>query len=385
MKIGIIGAGLSGLVCALRLEQQGFDGSIDIFEKKPAVGSANVFMEFISEMFHRPIPDFFGYLANEYQIYLKPLHTVQKFQLFGPTESVINHGYIGHSIVRGNHPDALEKQLAQQIKSPIYCGEKVDLNQLKSKYDVIVLATGRLQDVPAEVGVRVDRYVSFYHGILQGDFDPTLTKVWFDDRYSLKGYSFMIPISESEAFVSLATPVPEFNLQEAWDKFNEDILGEAVVQGVHEIRNFAIGCPNKYTYKNIIFAGNVAGAVQPAMGFGLHVALLSGINAADSILTGKSYEKMMDNHSKEYLWSLALRNALEGLNPSLYDLMVKGANSYFGRAIIRKGGLNINRYGGKLLSLLTNETKKSIFTNHPAPYYGILHNQNESYEQQKDS
>lgn len=171
MKVAIIGAGLGGLSCAYRLEQLGFRGKIDIFEKKKAVGDGNVFMEFLSELFHRPITDFFAYIGEEYKLYLQPLHTIYHSQSFGPTTSATYEGYLGHVVVRGNHEQSLERQLEKKIESPIHCNQQVNPKQLQNQYDHVIIATGRLQDVPQEVPIRLDRYVRFYHALIEGDFD----------------------------------------------------------------------------------------------------------------------------------------------------------------------------------------------------------------------
>lgn len=371
VKIAIIGAGLAGLSCAYRLEQQDFQGTIDIFEKKPEVGGSNIFLEFVSELFHRPIEDFFSHIAKEYNLYLVPQHTIYRTQTIGPRTSSCYQGFMGHVVVRGKLENSLEKQLARQLQTPITCGYAADPGHMKSDYDVVVIATGRLQDVPSEIGVRIDRYVHFYHGLLKGSFDVKLSKLWLNDTYALKGNAFQLTLDEQTSMIALATPIREFELAKAWDLFIKNEFGKEVeLTQLHEIKDFAIGQPKKHIFKNQILVGNVAGGVQPALGFGLHTAILSGIYAADSILCKANYEHLMGKHSKEFMWSLALRNALEQLGNHEYDLLVQGLHTAFGRAVLRKGGFNFNRYLGKLLAAFTNETKKSQHSNMLFPYEG---------------
>jgi cation diffusion facilitator CzcD-associated flavoprotein CzcO len=40
MRIAIFGAGISGLSCAFRLEQLGFTGHIDIYVRRPQIGTS---------------------------------------------------------------------------------------------------------------------------------------------------------------------------------------------------------------------------------------------------------------------------------------------------------------------------------------------------------
>ncbi|MCB2801561.1 NAD(P)-binding protein, partial [Listeria monocytogenes] len=76
VRIAILGAGISGLSCAFRLEQLGFQGEIEIFEEKGGIGVGTVYAEFISEMFHRPLRDILTYLNHKYSLYLRPAQTI---------------------------------------------------------------------------------------------------------------------------------------------------------------------------------------------------------------------------------------------------------------------------------------------------------------------
>ena len=373
MRVAIVGAGLSGLACAFRLEQQGFQGTVDIYEKKSGVGHANIFLEFISELFHRPIDDLFVHLASEYKLYLLPHQTIYNSQSFGPTKSTIYEGYIGHVVVRGNHENSLEKQLAKNIKTPIKFNQAVDINEIKKQYDMVVAATGRLQDVPQALGARIDRYVEFYHGLIKGSFDDRMTKVWFNNKYASKGYAFQLTLDESTAMVSVASPDEQFNLAKGWSTFIEEVFGsEAELTELHHIKNFAIGRPNRYSFENLLFVGNVGGGVTPAMGFGLHNAILSGIYAADSILKHEDYEAKMRHLDQEYNWSLTLRNALEQMDDQHYDVLVDGIDSILGRVVLKKGGININRLAGRVLSIITHEKNKSKYPKTPKEYQGDI-------------
>lgn len=382
MRIAIIGAGLSGLACAFRLEQQGFNGTLDIYEKKPSVGAGNIFLEFISELFHRPINDLFVHLANEYKLYLLPHQTIYKSQSFGPTRSSIFDGFLGHIVVRGNHENSLEKQLARQIKTPIQYNQNIQIQELEENYDIVIVATGKLQDIPIDVGIRIDRYVNFYHALIKGNFDDKMTKVWFNNKYADKGYAFLLPFDESTAMISVTTPNQNFDLAQGWKLFIDDVFSsnsEEFIE-IHQLNNFAMGQPNRYAYKNLLFIGNVAGCVTPAMGFGLHNAILSGLYAADAIIKNIDYEKLMSHMNKEYKLSLALRNALEQMGDSQYDLMIDGINTILGRAILRKKGLNLHNFGARLLSMLTNETKNSSYPNVVKEFTGKTIYKNNKYE-----
>ncbi|WP_078553570.1 NAD(P)/FAD-dependent oxidoreductase [Bacillus alkalicellulosilyticus] len=380
MKVAIIGAGLSGLACAYRLEQQNLEGSIDIFETKSDVGGANIFLEFVSELFHRPIGDLFSHLASEYKMYLLPQHTIYSSITNGPSKSYSYQGFLGHVVVRGNHENSLEKQLAKHISSNIYCNHTVHYHEIKDKYDKVILATGRLQDVPTELNVRIDRYVDIIHALISGQFNEKQTKMWFNDRFASKGYSFQLVLDESTSMISVATPDREFDIHAGWDAFVKDQFGTDVAfKQIHHVKNFAIGQPKMYSTDNLLLIGNAVGCATPSMGFGLHNALLTGIYAADSIVHNKDYHTLMKQHDKEYKWSLALRNALENMGNEQYDMLVEGLDSILGRVILTPGGFNINRLSGRLLSILTNEKKQSYQAISFKPFEDIeLYNKNDN-------
>jgi digeranylgeranylglycerophospholipid reductase len=120
----------------------------------------------------------------------------------------------------------------------------------------------------------------------------------------------------------------------------------AVLTELHEVRYLPIGQPSKVTHDNLVLTGNLAGAITPALGFGLHAAILSGLYAAESIVLGKDYNQLMSHHNKEYHWSLALRNAMEMLSQDQYDMIINGLDSAISKAVIRPNGLNLLRFGG---------------------------------------
>lgn len=362
MRVAIIGAGLSGLACACRLEQLGFAGQLDIFEEKGSIEEENVFAEFISELFHRPVRDMLAYLNQKYNLYLQPVQSIYASQHFGPSRSSQHKGFLGYVITRGGHPLSLDMQLYAKLKTPVQFNTPVAVADIKAEYDYVVVATSELADIPAEVGVRVDCYAHFYHALVKGRFEPSLVKLWLNEEYAPNGYGYLLPIDEHTATVALITPDREFSLRQGWDRFIEQVWNDALeIKELHEVIDMPLGEPDNCSYHNLLFVGLAAGAVLPAMGYGLHTSMLTGIYAADAIVKGKDYTKLLEQRHREYQWSLALRRRLESLSNEDYDRVIDWLGSPLGRYVLRPGKPNILKAGGLLFSLLDNPKRKSVY------------------------
>lgn len=75
-----MGAGLSGLACAITLERNGVTPTI--FEKRSKVGDRFVNGEVLLSIFTRPVHDCIASLSEEYGICLKPTSNIQKMEFF---------------------------------------------------------------------------------------------------------------------------------------------------------------------------------------------------------------------------------------------------------------------------------------------------------------
>lgn len=365
-KAAICGAGLSGLACAFRLEQLGFNGVIDIYEEREGIGVGNVFAEFASAVFHPPIRDFFEHLSKEYQLHLEPLSTIYSSKNYGSAHQAVLKGYMGQVVVRGRHELALERQIYKQLKTPLHFNSKVVPADLMDQYDAVFVATGKLTDLPEEMKVRLDRYVHFCHGIAKGSFYTDEVQFWLNERYAPKGYGYCLPIAPDQAMISIVTADTDFDIHSGWERFIKEAWdNKPVFQQIHELRK-PIGEPETLQYKNIWLLGNAAGVITPAMGFGLHTAILSGLYAAEAFVQGKDYSEMMSWFKKEYKESLSIRNAIEMLDQQQLDRLIAGMGTLPGKAAAIPGGVNFLGILGKSLALLTNETKKSEETMIPS-------------------
>src|SRR5690554_3205795 len=99
MDVTIMGAGLSGLSCAITLERNGISPAI--FEKRDKVGDRFVNGEILLSIFSRPVHDCIASLSEEYGIFLKPTSNIQKIELYSKNEKAIIEGHLGFTNIRG--------------------------------------------------------------------------------------------------------------------------------------------------------------------------------------------------------------------------------------------------------------------------------------------
>ena len=76
MRVAIMGAGMSGLACAITLEKHGVTPTI--FEKRSQVGDRFVNGEATFSILNRPIKDDLAYISSNYDIHLEPTALVKK-------------------------------------------------------------------------------------------------------------------------------------------------------------------------------------------------------------------------------------------------------------------------------------------------------------------
>lgn len=189
-----------------------------------------------------------------FNLSLYPLTTVYQSTYYGPTKrSYLRDQFTGHIIVRGDHPDSLEKQLSAQVRTPIQYGRPVKVQEMASKYDFVVLASGQLADVPPEVGVRVDRTVQILHGIINGTFESDHLRFWWNDTLAPKGYGYMLPISDTQAMIAITSPVDGIQLRDFWPRFVNQVQKDVgfVTNPVRQesfylVKDLSIGQPHAY-------------------------------------------------------------------------------------------------------------------------------------------
>ncbi len=326
MKVAILGAGLSGLACAKRLE----DNNIEpvIFEKRHRVGERFPNMEAIMQLMHRPLKDPLNHINKKYGLNLLPGGITHTLEIHSPKyKAVFSGDNIGYTTIRGHDDRSLECQLAAQIKSKIRFNSTVTWQELEKDFDRIVIATGD-PTISRELGVWKTDTEAFLKGcIVKGKFDLGVAKIWLDTGLSKNCMVYFAPFDTNEAsYCTVAIPSSPEELDKLWSRTVEKLKFKPVPHTEFKFEEFKVGRVSTRQIGNILLTGAAGGFVEPFMGFGQIPSLLSGVFAAEAILTGKDYNKLTAWHKKQYADCLTIRKYVNGMNNEGFDGLVSFLN-----------------------------------------------------------
>ncbi|MCC5911284.1 MAG: NAD(P)/FAD-dependent oxidoreductase [Clostridiaceae bacterium] len=340
MKVAIMGAGLSGLACAIILERNGIIPTI--FESRKEVDDRFVNGEIFLDALNAPIEDAFAYLSNEFQIYLQPVGHIKKLIIYSENEQAITTGDLGFNVARGRREDSLCKQLLNQLNTEIVYNSKHTYEELLKEFTHIVVATGDGAYSEKMGNYKRDFTVSLKGAIVEGEFDRYTTKTWLDNTFAPSGYTYLIPLSNTEANIVIAYPdYQKSNRLDGnvlWENFftrvQRDLKQTLKITDGFEIAEYIIGHCNKPRIGNTFFVGNCYGAIMPFLGFGQFPAIMTGIYAAYDLCGKGNYEKLVKNLNKSYENALVLRKAMEKLDNKKFDILVRNLNGFVGNTLL---------------------------------------------------
>ncbi len=335
-----MGAGLSGLACAAILERNGLKPVI--FEKRSQPGDRFVNGEILLSALNRPGNDCIAYLSQEFEIYLQPVGNIRKLVVSSENEEAVIEGHMGFSNIRGRNPNSFENQLAGQVDSEIHFNSSCTYEQLLTEYTHVVLATGDAAYTARIQNFQEDLTVSLRGATVEGDFNRYTVYAWMDYRLAPKGYGWLIPISEKEASVVIGYPDypenQETEPQVLWDRFFnracKDLGQNLKIVDRFEVTRYIFGICENPRVGNTFFVGNCFGSMMPFLGFGQFPALLTGIYAAYDLCGKGNYEQLTRPLRQGYKNGLVLRRALEKMDNSQLDLMVKAIDTYWGGKVL---------------------------------------------------
>lgn len=341
MDVAIMGAGLSGLSCAIELERHGIHPTI--FERRSQVGDRFINGEIFADMFTRPVMDEVRYLAEKHQIYVQPPSNINELTLYSSQQQATIKGPVGFVSIRGRHEESLENQLASQVHSKIHFNVDKSYDELLREFTHVVVATGDAEHVKRIQSFDVGLTVTVTGATVEGSFSRHRVICWFDHRFAPHtGYGFLIPFSEKEASLVLAYPeykgVSTYNRDELWEKFqaraSRDLAQSVKVTDTFEVNEYTMGMAESPRIGNTLFVGNCYGAIMPLMGFGQFPSILTGIYAARDICGMGEYENLTAPIRSSYYNSLALRRFVESLDNDGIDKVIALLNGYWGYKLV---------------------------------------------------
>ncbi|MGX6445960.1 NAD(P)/FAD-dependent oxidoreductase [Neobacillus sp. K501] len=355
MDIAIMGAGLSGLACAMTLEKNGVFPII--FEKRSQIGDRFVNGEVLLAIFSFPIHDCIASLSDEYGIYLKPTSNIQRIELYSKNEEAFIEGHIGFTNIRGREVDSFESQLGRQVKSAIHFNSEKTYEQLVQEFTHVILATGDGAYAKKTKNFREDLSVSIKGATIEGNFDRYTVMAWIDYDLAPYGYCFLIPYSKNEANISLAIPnLPEnknIDISQQWYSFykmvRSQLSQDLPITDQFHISNYPIGICESPRIGNTFYVGNCFGTMMPFMGFGQYAAILSGVYAAYDLCGLGNYEELMKPLRQSYEDSIVLRRAMEQLSNEGLDQIIHSLQGYWGEKLFHTNKVNPLKVASYLL------------------------------------
>ena len=143
MKVAIIGAGVSGLACACRLNQLGIKPVI--FEKKPIIGEAVNLYGIHLNCFNHISGDPLRLLNRKYHLRIRPMTGINKVKMIAGNSEVKVQGRLGYIFNRGAERTSLEMQLFNQGKADFYMDTYINesvMDDIREQFDAVVRSTG---------------------------------------------------------------------------------------------------------------------------------------------------------------------------------------------------------------------------------------------------
>ncbi|MCX7749620.1 MAG: NAD(P)/FAD-dependent oxidoreductase [Clostridia bacterium] len=292
MKIAIIGAGVSGLSCALELKKHGIIPTI--FEKRSSVGDNLSYAGMWPRILFRTIEDPIQYLSHKYNLKLIPLNRLKKIIMASPNKKTVITGKLGHIFKRGQEIYSLENQLALLLNLPIQFDTYIkSIQEVKDSFDYIVVAQG-VNIISKELGVWSSTFNSICRvSTVLGSFKTDTSYIWFNTQYAKNGFCYLIPNNEKEATLTqIVNGISHHELDFYWNAFLER---EEIRFSILEMRDMehSTGFVNPMQVGNIYFVGNAGGLTDDLIGFGAFNAVESGIIAARSIVRQSNYHELM--------------------------------------------------------------------------------------------
>ena len=292
MKVAIIGAGLSGLTCALELEKKGIIP--DVFEKDNNVGWAWSEVAYWPNLIYNDIGDPRDYLKEKYEVDIKPITQCHTNILKSYNQKITIKGNLGSFMPRGKGNESIENQLILQFrKVAIQYNSPVDYKELSKKYDWVVIATGR--DTEArELNVwEEEGTIRIIQAVAIGNFDPDASTLYFNTEYAGTGHARLTPFNSVQAILSLyVIGLNDYDTETLFKKFiqaeglsNLELLYTITLPLYHN------GKVKKAKIGNILLTGKSAGLVESLIGTGGVEALASGVMAGRTIADNQDYEE----------------------------------------------------------------------------------------------
>jgi len=351
----VIGAGPAGSVAALYSAKHGLNTVL--IEKDNRIGArTNTRID--------SSPDF-GLTEIINELGLKTENLVYNSKWHSPSGSSFTlHSKTGeYYFKRGSAPDSFECSTAYnsmksccelildaKIKSVSINKKRRSINEvmisqssnkIMIKPKIIIDATGENSPFLRFLRITKREYKKGeIFGMTGKDFvSPDASEIYFDAALIKGGYFYLV--TGKNGISSAAVVLDSAKMQKTADKYFYEYLrrNRAVAEKIRYVDHSFYGKTNLFTLpehvnKNVLFAGDAAGLIDPLMGYGMLPAIVSGYYAAKYSV--EALEKGDYEMLKKYEWevrkrfnrrmSYAFRRIFESLDNKDLDMLIKMAN-----------------------------------------------------------
>lgn len=319
-KVAIIGAGLSGLACALELKRNGITPVV--FERAGRPGGGLDYLLLLLKMFNRPMGDPMRYMKARYRLELSPVCELTDIIMKGPTRTMSVHGRLGHIFLKGSDADSMEEQLITAGDIDVRFDTIADVGEIYDRFSHIVVASGSCS-IPKEYG-GFDLTFQSHTRIARilGEFETGVIKMWLNREYCNSGYVYMVSGNPKYAdLVMSVTDTTNRELEYYWRKFltTENIVNPIVTTDDVEQHLGHSTCSRN---GKLYFIGNAGGMIDNFLGFGAMRSLESGVLAARSIAGGYDFNRMMKPYMAEALQFQEYRKMVDRLDNKGFDRLI---------------------------------------------------------------
>lgn len=355
MKVAIIGAGLSGISCALELERYGVKPVI--YEKNSFIGEQHPHVTAIFDVIVRhikdPRQDMIKYFKYQLGKEVKPLNPIHSVTHYSPNNTSTVTGNLGYFFKRGKEKDSLKYQLYSQLKNTkTIFNHLADYEKLAKVYDYVVIATGNI-NFTKELGCVYSLFSSMVKGaIVSGNFDPNRLVMWINQEYCKNGYVYLTPFDNKRAsLVVIASDVNEKQIEYYWRKFlYEEDIKFTITEEFKLKHETGYIYPNKVG--NVYLVGSARGGIEPFLGFGQMNSITAGTMVARAIAGGKNYEKLLKNIDSGIRNMIEFRRTFNRMSNKGYDIFIPILGMPGIKQLIYDTNLDIATIGGKAVGII---------------------------------